>query len=49
MTDDKFDELVDEWHESESKLPLHEYMGMTWEQYCEFIGTRFTNMLMENK
>ena len=30
MTDEEIDNLIDEWHHSDSKLPLHEYLGMTW-------------------
>jgi hypothetical protein len=33
MTDDEFDRLVTEWHESDSELDLHEYLGMTWEEF----------------
>jgi hypothetical protein len=30
---DFIDELIDEWHAGDSPLPLHEYLGMTWEEY----------------
>lgn len=33
--DDHLDDLVDAWHDSgpEEKRGLHEYLGMTWEEY----------------
>jgi hypothetical protein len=27
------DDAVDKWHDGNSKLELHEYLGMTWEEY----------------
>lgn len=39
--DKTIDDLIDEWHESDSDLPLHEYLGMTFERYSEVVaGTR---------
>lgn len=26
-------DFIGEWHDSESELSLHEYLGMTWEEY----------------
>lgn len=34
------DELVAEWHESDDPRPLHEALGMTWEQYAEWVRGR---------
>lgn len=32
--DDKVDDLIHRWHtEYDGKLDLHEYMGLTWEDY----------------
>lgn len=31
--------LIDQWHESDSELPLHEYLGLTIEQYGEWLKT----------
>tara|TARA_R110000751_G_scaffold301579_1_gene414237 strand:- start:690 stop:929 length:240 start_codon:yes stop_codon:yes gene_type:complete len=28
-----FDDKIDEWHESDSNLPLYEYIGLTKEKY----------------
>jgi hypothetical protein len=36
-TKENIDDLIDEWHESNSELPLHEYLGLTWEQYKHWI------------
>lgn len=33
----KIDDRVDEWHKGDSELPLHEYLGMTWEEYSDFV------------
>lgn len=30
---DEVDDFVEEWHKSDSKLQLHEYLGMTQEEY----------------
>jgi hypothetical protein len=31
------DDFIDEWHDSDSILPLHEYLGLTWDQYSQWI------------
>lgn len=30
-------ERIAEWHASDSPLPLHEYLGMTWDQYHRWV------------
>ncbi|MBP6740189.1 MAG: hypothetical protein KA146_09360 [Leptospiraceae bacterium] len=30
---DDIDDFIDKWHESESSLTLHEYLGMTHDEY----------------
>ncbi|MFC5668189.1 hypothetical protein ACFP3U_35150 [Kitasatospora misakiensis] len=30
---DDLDDFVDAWHDGDSDLPLHEYLGMTWDEY----------------
>ena len=32
---DEIDDYIDEWHDSDSdiNLELHEFLGMTWEEY----------------
>lgn len=37
VSPDKFDDYVDEWHDSDSALPLHEYLGMTQEEYARVL------------
>jgi len=27
------DDFVEKWHESETSMPLHEYLGFTWDEY----------------
>ena len=35
---DALDDLVDQWHEDPTiTVPLHEYLGMTWEQYAAWV------------
>ena len=31
------DNYIDQWHEGDSDLPLHEYLGMTKREYALFI------------
>jgi hypothetical protein len=31
------DDYISEWHESTSSLTLHEYLGMTWEEYGRWL------------
>lgn len=40
MSPDKFDDYVDAWHDSDSALPLHEYLGMTQEEYARVLTSR---------
>ncbi len=28
------DEFVDRWHHSDSEQPLHDYLGLTWDEYA---------------
>lgn len=30
---ESFDDAVSEWHHSDSELELHEFLGLTWQQY----------------
>lgn len=29
-------DAVDEWHEGDSPLPLHEFLGFTWDEYVRW-------------
>lgn len=40
MSDEEFESKVEEWHEGDSKLELHEYLGMTWEEYAAYVSPR---------
>jgi hypothetical protein len=31
------DDKIEEWHNDiETSIPLHEYLDMTWEEYCKW-------------
>lgn len=32
-TVDDFDFFVQEWHDSDSKIPLHTFLGLSWDEY----------------
>lgn len=43
-TGDAWDDLVEQWHtlpddDPRAALPLHEFLGLTWEQYGELLKT----------
>lgn len=31
------DDFVDRWHEGTSELELHEFLGMTWDEYSAWV------------
>jgi hypothetical protein len=31
------DDYVDDWHESDSEAPLHEYLGLSWDEYSLWV------------
>lgn len=33
FTEDQMDQLVDDWHTSDSSLSLAQFLGMSWEEY----------------
>lgn len=37
MNSRSIDDAIDAWHESDSNLELHEWLGMTWEKYRRFV------------
>lgn len=39
MTPEEVDDRINDWHESDSDLRLHEYLGWTWEEYCVWVET----------
>ena len=36
-TKEVIDDLIDEWHEGDSELPLHEFLGWTEEEYKAWV------------
>jgi len=30
-------DLIDEWHDGNDPRPLHEFLGMTWEEYARWL------------
>ena len=36
-TEDQILDAADEWHNSDSNLTLHEFLGWTWEQYKAYV------------
>lgn len=37
MTKDEIDDKIDEWHDGNSPMPLHEFLGMTKDEYSIFV------------
>jgi hypothetical protein len=33
------DDLIDEWHDGDYDIPLHEFLGMTWEEYKTWLSS----------
>lgn len=31
------DDLVDEWHQSDVNIPLHDYLGMSFSEYTKYV------------
>ena len=36
---DQVDDWIDKWHDGDSKLGLHEFLGMTQDEYALFVKT----------
>ena len=36
----ELESLIDEWHEITSDQSLHEYVGMTWEEWSNYVYKR---------
>ena len=34
---DEIDDYIDQWHTGNSDVPLHTYLGMSWEEYAAWI------------
>lgn len=35
---EKIDDFVNEWHEGKSDIELHNFLGMTWEEYSLWVA-----------
>ncbi len=33
----QIDDFIEVWHQAESELSLHEFLGMTWEEYSAWV------------
>ena len=36
---DDIDDYIDRWHEGDSDKPLHEYLGLTFDEYSDWLTT----------
>lgn len=45
MTREEFEKKTEEWHiedwDSLNEIELHEYMGISWEEYCKYVEEGF--------
>lgn len=49
-TVEEIEDAVDEWHRlNDPSLPLHEYLGMSWEEYKYRLSARNYGLVPENK
>lgn len=37
LSEEQIDDKIDEWHAGDTGVPLHEYLGMTHEEYKHFL------------
>lgn len=35
---DEIEDFIEEWHDSDSAVELHEYLGMTWDEYSLWVS-----------
>lgn len=38
-TEENIHDLIDEWHQSDSNVELHQHLGMTFEEYAYWVKT----------
>jgi len=38
LTPDQIDDLIDQWHESDSHIELHEYLGWSVDDYRTWVS-----------
>ncbi|WP_018620102.1 hypothetical protein [Spirosoma luteum] len=34
---DEIDDYIDQWHDGDFEIPLHAYLGMSWDEYAIWI------------
>ena len=34
---DEIDDFVDRWHDGDATIPLHEFLGFTWDEYALWV------------
>lgn len=44
-----FDDFTDEWHKGNSKLPFHEFLGLTWAEYSKLGKPENIMEIIENR
>jgi hypothetical protein len=37
VSEEAIHDFIDEWHTGESSLALHEFLGMTWDEYVLWV------------
>ncbi len=37
VTNENIDYLIGQWHDSDSEMPLHEYLGLSWNDYIHWV------------
>jgi DNA-directed RNA polymerase specialized sigma subunit len=40
LTEDSIDDLVEQWNTTDTDKQLHEFLGMTWEDYCLWVNNK---------
>lgn len=37
---DEIDDFIEKWHQSDSSEELHEFLGMTWNEYAAWVADK---------
>jgi hypothetical protein len=40
LTNENIDDLIDAWHESDGSQALHEFLGLTWEEFKYWVENK---------
>ena len=47
---DDLDDYIEKWHNGNSPLPVHEYLGMTWDEYGAILkDAKAIEKIIENR